>query len=228
MKRGADSRVGQSVKKRPHLLNDLARAKGRRLIRAYEKNPYPKSNSPYPAFPAKKALHAADLLATGGAGQMIADKLHGKNLSGEQKIALGALAGGGGAAKRFREEQPILAPRSIGDSADPYVRALNRLSASSPNNVAKLLIEANSPIRRLLDAKLGAKPIHSTGALMDTHGGFPRRRYTESHVLKGNQSHLPFIPGDPNYGAQRFRPLSPERRAALNRVLFEHLYQTRN
>lgn len=315
MQRGADSRVGKSVKKRPHLLNDLARAKGKRLIQAYEKNPYPKSKSPYPKFPMQKALHAVDLATTGGAGQMISDRLHGKSLSTEQKLALGALAGGGGLGKNFshpgigprkiggiyqgaygatpykvldikpvgeqgfaiqvvnlpskenpghriheirprwhstwwdehkdvvlhdpdeprgpaplqtQQDPPVYAPRSMGDSADPMVRALNRLSMQSPNNVAQLLIQAGSPIRRLLDAKLGAKPIHSTGALMDTHGGFPRRRYTEAHVLKGTQSHLPFVPGDRVYGAQRFRPLSPERRAALNRILFEHLYSTRN
>jgi hypothetical protein len=234
-------------------------------------------------FPTKKVLHAADLATTSGLGQMIVDRLHGKKLSADQKVALGTLAGGGAGGEFFhpgigprkvggiyqsgysgeaykvldikphgdkgfaiqvislpnkanpsaqiheirprwhstwwdehkdkvlmdprepksaaplqtQQNPPVYAPRSVGDSADPMVRALNRLSASSPNNVAKLLIEAGSPIRRLLDARLGAKPIHSTGSLMDTHGGFPRRSYVESHVLKGNQSHLPVIPGDP-------------------------------
>jgi hypothetical protein len=326
MLRGADSRVGRGVKQKPHLLNDLAKAKGKALISAYETDPTPVSNF---KFPTKKVLHAADLATTSGLGQMIVDRLHGKKLSADQKVALGTLAGGGaggeffhpgigprkvggiyqsgysgeaykvldikphgdkgfaikvvalpnknnpslkmhevnprwhstwwdhkkdkilmdpdhmnplppkarlgrnpyalpGAPLKTQKNPPVYAPRSVGDSADPMVRALNRLSASSPNNVAKLLIEAGSPIRRLLDARLGAKPIHSTGSLMDTHGGFPRRAYTESHVLKGNQSHLPFIPGDPTYGSARFVGLTPERRAALNRVLFQHLYQTRN
>jgi hypothetical protein len=39
MLRGADSRVGRGVKNKPHLLNDLAKAKGRRSSLRMRKTP---------------------------------------------------------------------------------------------------------------------------------------------------------------------------------------------
>jgi hypothetical protein len=121
-----------------------------------------------------------------------------------------------GAPLQTQKKAPVYAPRSVGDSADPYVRALNRLSEQSPNNVAKLLMQSSSPIRRLLDAHLGARPIHSTGTLIDQLGN---KSYRELDTVGG---HLPDVTG------RKIAHLSPERRAALNRVMFEHLYRTRN
>jgi hypothetical protein len=173
MLRGADSRVGRGVKNKPHLLNDLAKAKGRNLIRAYESNPYPAAKNPYPAFPTKQLKQFARDSTIGYAREAATNIRHPirRLTQHDQQMAF---PGGPGKFGEEFEHPPVYAPRSVGDSADPMVRALNRLSASSPNNVAKLLIEAGSPIRRLLDARLGAKPIHSTGSLMDTHGGLPQ------------------------------------------------------
>jgi hypothetical protein len=59
------------------------------LVKAYEN--LPTEGKKWAPFPTKKALHLADLVTTGGAGQIIADRLHGKKVD---LVQAGMLAGG--------------------------------------------------------------------------------------------------------------------------------------